>query len=169
MSTATADTTAVIHAHVHAIIEMLLQKRQLKQGVAITAGDPLDAAGLMNLAHAATKSQTDVIHLQFATSSNGHFDLTGIKVAAPRDNRCYVYQACRLWMPEDGTRAVIIPQAFVRGHFRLSPSQIIHVDGKPHGSVAEGMQRADAKLQELLRRGRFSAKGLDIHDVAQVA
>ncbi|RYY29342.1 MAG: hypothetical protein EOP62_00435 [Sphingomonadales bacterium] len=169
MSTATADTTAVIHAHVHAIIEMLLQKRRLKQGVAITAGDPLDAAGLTNLARAATGSQTDVIHLQFATSSAGQFGLTGINVAAPRDNRCYVYQACRLWMPEDGSRAVIIPQAFVRGHFRLSPSQILHVDGKPKGSVTEGVQRADARLQGLLRRGRFLAEGLDIHGVAQAA
>lgn len=169
MSTATADTTAIIHAHVHAIIEMLLQKRRLKQGVVITAGDPLAAAGLINLAHAATQSQTDVIHLQFATSSAGQFGLTGINVAVPRDSRCFVYQACRLWMPEDGTRAVIIPQAFVRGYFRLSPSQMIHIDGKPKGSVTEGTQRAEARLRELIQRGGFSAAGLDIHDVAQAA
>lgn len=92
-----------------AVVKLLLQKRSLNSGVAITGGVPLDTTEMTKMARAATRSQTDVVHLQFGDTETGEFSLCGLTAVVPRDSRCFVCRDCRLWMPEGGARAVIIP------------------------------------------------------------
>ncbi|UZK67785.1 hypothetical protein [Sphingomonas sp. M1-B02] len=164
----TTDNT-ILCTHVAAAVQMLLGKNvRMEPGVAVTGGDSLAAEGKTGLIRAAVAFDTDVIHLAFETMRDG-LVLAGIEVFVPRDGACYSYSACRLWLAEGSARAVILPRDGVRGHFALHPGELIHVDGKPKGLVAEGFRRADQRLRALVRTQPGFGNGLDIDDVPQAA
>jgi hypothetical protein len=146
----TESSTAIIHAHVAAVSKLLLGKAVMKPGVAITAGDPLGESQERNVAGMAHASQTDVIHLEFATNDAGGFGMVGICVFVPRDHVCYTYRDCRLWLGEGKSRALILPIAAARGHFRLAPCELIHIDGKPCGSPDDGVARAHLRRRQIM-------------------
>ena len=70
----------------------------------------------------------------------------------PRDGRCHIQSGCRLWLSKSGNRALIFPQAHVRGHFRLAPREIVHIDNKPADDLSEGIERARAWLNRQVTR-----------------
>jgi hypothetical protein len=47
---------------------------------------------------------------------------------------------------------MILPQAHVRGHFRLAPREIVHIDGKPADNLSEGIERASTWLTRQVMR-----------------
>ena len=94
----------------------------------------------------AALSGTDVVALEFGITADGRFGRNGITVYLPRDKGCYVQTDCHFWLSKAGNRAVILPRQESRGHFRLSPRELIHIDGKPAADTTDGIARADAWL-----------------------
>jgi len=66
----------------------------------------------------------------------------------PRDNGCFVQTNCQSWLSKAGNRAAILPRPEFHGHFRLSPREIIHIDGKPAADQADGIHRAVTWLKQ---------------------
>lgn len=139
MTTATFEATIT-----RAVVRLLLGTRKLKPGVAVTAGDPLDIDGRIWLGQQAVDTDTDLVHLGYVAGPNPA--LTGITLFVPRYGRCHIQTHCRLWLPKSGNRGVIVPQPHVRGHFRLAPDEIVHVDRKPADDLNDGIERASVWL-----------------------
>ena len=149
MTNSTA-TTAIIRAHVEAVTKMLLGNAKMKPGVAITGGDTLDRKQQTRFAQMAAASATDLIHLEFREDPTGTYGLSGICVIVPRENGCYVYSGCKLWVGEGHDGARILPQPEVRGHFRLLSDELLHIDGKPSQSVECGVNLAQERIMHLM-------------------
>lgn len=144
-------TTATFEAVVtRAVVRLLLGTRKLKPGVAITAGDPLDINGRIWLGQQAVDTDTDLVHVQYLTDPIPA--LTGITLFLPRDGRCHIQTGCRLWLSQSGNRGVIVPQPHVRGHFRLAPSEIVHIDRKLADDLNDGIERASVWLARQVTR-----------------
>ncbi|WCP73511.1 hypothetical protein [Sphingomonas hankookensis] len=127
-----------------AVVKLLLGTRKLKPGVAITGGDPLEIEDQIKMGRHAVETDADVLHLEYRTGSNSA--LTGITMFLPRDGRCHIQSGCRLWVSKAGNRGLILPQDHVRGHFRLAPREIVHIDGKPAEDLSNGIERTSAWL-----------------------
>lgn len=144
-------TTATFEAAVtRAVVRLLLGTRKLKPGVAITAGDPLDIEGRIRLGRHAVDADTDLVHLEYLTGPNPA--LTGVTLFLPRDGRFHIQTGCRLWLSHSGNRGVIVPQPHVRGHFRLAPGELVHVDRKPAEDMSDGIERASVWLTRQVTR-----------------
>ncbi|MEH3104983.1 MAG: hypothetical protein PGN12_13895 [Sphingomonas phyllosphaerae] len=70
----------------------------------------------------------------------------------PRDGRCHIQSGCRLWLSKAGSRGLILPQAHVRGYFRLAPREIVHIDSKLADDLSDGIERASAWLNRQVTR-----------------
>lgn len=137
---------AILRAYTIAATRLLLGNRKLKDGVVVTGGEALDQEERAQMARTAALSSTDVVALEFGTTADGRFGRTGITVYLPRDEGCYVQTDCRFWLSKAGNRAVILPRQESRGHFRMSPRELVHIDGKPAEDMVDGIARADAWL-----------------------
>jgi len=135
-----------------AVVKLLLGNRKLKPGVAITGGDPLEIEDQIKMSRHAVETAADVLHLEYRNHPNPA--LTGITMFLPRGGRCHIQSGCRLWLSKSGNRGLILPQAHVRGHFRLAPREIVHVDSKPAEDLSEGVERASTWLtRQVIRPG----------------
>lgn len=149
-----------LRLHVAAITRMLLGKNvKLAPGVAITGGDVLSGEGIANLVNAAIGSDTDVIHLAVQERSGG-LALADIDVVVPRDQRCYAFTGCRLWLAAGARQALLLPRDGARGHFRLLPGELLHIDGKPQGVVSDGLRHAERQLAALVRSADVGSNGV---------
>lgn len=163
------SNTDPYRAHTLAVIKLLLGERMLAPGLAITAGDVLGARDQIELAQAAKLSATDVVHLGLATTASGAIELATISLFAPRDEVCYVHTGCRLWLNATGRRGLILPRAEARGHFRVAPGEVIHVDNKPALDLSDGIARARSWLAEHLKQQTPTLDGVELHDVRGAA
>jgi len=157
------DTDAVMQACALAVTRLLLGNRKMKDGVVVTAGTPLDIAGRIRIGETAVLSQTDVVHLEFAADEGGRFGMSGITLFAPRDNGCFIQTDCRLWLSKAGNRGVILPRPASRGHYRLSPRELIHIEGKPAQDPVEGIARASAWIDRFVHRVGAAANHTDLY------
>lgn len=133
-------------------VTTFLTTRKLNPGVAITGGDPLEIEDQIKMGRHAVETDADVLHLEYRDRPTPA--LTGITMFLPRDGRCHIQSGCRLWLSKSGNRGLILPQAHVRGHFRLGPREIVHIDGKPADDLSEGIERASAWLtRQVMRPG----------------
>lgn len=137
-------TTTFEAAVTRAIVKLLLGNRKLKPGVVITGGDPLGIEDKIEMGRHAVETSSDLLHLEFRKRPTPA--LIDIALFLPRDGRCHIQSGCRLWVSKAGNRGLILPQAHVRGHFRLAPREIVHIDGKPAEDLSEGIERASAWL-----------------------
>ncbi|MEK9212990.1 hypothetical protein [Sphingomonas sp. 2378] len=142
----TQHDDAILRAYTVAATRLLLGNRKLKDGVVVTGGEALDQEDRTQMARTAALSGTDVVALEFGIAADGQFERTGITVYLPRDEGCYVQTDCRFWLSKAGNRAVILPRSESRGHFRMSPRELVHIDGKPAEDMVDGIARADAWL-----------------------
>ena len=133
-----------------AVARLLLGNRKLKAGVVLTGGGRLDLEGKIRLGQKARARETDVLHLEYGPGEDGRYALTGMIVFLVREDICHIHSDCRLFLSKAVTRGVILPQSGARGHFRLAPDEILHIDGKPTGGVTDGIARADAWLARQL-------------------
>lgn len=166
--TDTATVTATMSRYVHAITRMLVNKHVLKPGLAITAGQILNPAGVARIATLAHQSGTNIIHLDFKIEGNAA-TLRDIVIAAPRDNECFVYTGCRLAQLPGQSTAVILPRAAARGHFRILPNEIVHKSSKPEKLVVEGVTFAARRLDKLVRDDVRVSGQIDLREVLQTA
>ena len=135
-----------------AVVKLLLGTRKLKPGIVITGGDPLEIEDQIKMGRHAVETDADVLHLEYRDRPTPA--LTGITMFLPRDGRCHIQRGCRLWLSKSGNRGLILPQAHVRGHFRLAPREIVHIDGKPADDLSEGIERASTWLtRQVMRPG----------------
>lgn len=148
----TDQNTEAMKAYLAAVSKLLLGNAVLKPGVGITAGAPLDQLRKVELSRMAFQSQTDVIHLEFATNDAGRFGMVGICVFVPRGQICYVLSDCQLWLGERKSRAIILPSPEARGHLRMGKGELIHIDGKPSATPEEGIARAHERLRAIVER-----------------
>lgn len=146
MMTTTTHEAAVTRA----IVKLLLGNRKLKPGVVITGGDPLGIEDKIEMGRHAVETSSDLLHLEFCNRPTPA--LTGIALFLPRDGRCHIQSGCRLWLSKAGSRGLILPQAHVRGHFRLAPREIMHIDGKPADDLSDGIERASTWLTRQVTR-----------------
>ena len=137
-----ADFQALVMEHVKAVTHLLLGDEGMQPGVAILGVEPLNDTGRIGLAHMAAASQTDIVALEFGPLANGAVTMVGINVVLERDGKAYVQSGCRLWKGNNRRRAIILPKPGSRGHFRLSPRELLHVDGAPAANVGAGVERA---------------------------
>lgn len=133
-----------------AVVKLLLGTRKLKPGIVITGGDPLEIEDQIKMGRHAVETDADVLHLEYRDRPTPA--LTGITMFLPRDGRCHIQRGCRLWLSKSGNRGLILPQAHVRGHFRLAPREIVHIDGKPADDLSEGIERASTWLTRQVMR-----------------
>ena len=149
----TVQRIETVRRHVAAVTQMLLCNRAMKPGAAIIAGDALGIEGrlALALAHQANVSGRDLVYLHFSDTPIG-YGLTNISIVVARDGICLGQTDCRLYLPKAGARAMILPQAHVRGLFRLSPGELLHIDRKP-ADAEDGIARARARLAKLVSRG----------------
>lgn len=150
-NTMTIDKTEIVRRHVAAVTQMLVGNRTLQPGAMIIAGEMAGIEGRLALARLAETSGKDIVFLGFADSAEG-YGLTNISIVAARDGICHGQTDCRLYLSKTGARAVILPQPHVRGLFRLSPNELLHIDRKP-ADVEDGVARATARLAKLVERG----------------
>jgi hypothetical protein len=144
-------TTATFEAVVtRAVVRLLLGTRKLKPGVFVTAGDPLDIDGRIWLGQQAVDADIDLVHVEYLTGPSPA--LTGVMLFLPRGGRCHIQTGCRLWLSQSGKRGAIVPQSHVRGHFRLAPGEIVHVDRKPADDLNDGIERASVWLARQVTR-----------------
>ncbi len=143
-------TTTFEAAVTSAVVKLLLGTRKLKPGVAITAGDALGIEDQIKMGRHAVETNADVLHLAFRTGPAPA--LTDVVVFLPRDGLCHIQTGCRLWLSKAGNRGRVMPQPQVRGHFRLAPSEILHIDGKPADDLNDGLERASAWLARQVMR-----------------
>jgi hypothetical protein len=155
--TMTMTNDAFETACTKAVARLLLGNRRLKEGIVLTGGNRLDLDGKVRLARQARASGTDVLHLEYGTDDDGRYGLTGMIVFMVRGDICHIQTQCRLFLAKGGTRGVVLPQPGARGHYRLAPGEILHIDGKPAGDVTDGMARADAWLARQLALGSDAA------------
>ncbi|MEN2786756.1 hypothetical protein ACFOKI_01345 [Sphingomonas qilianensis] len=165
--TLTTDQITIVRKHTAAVTSMLLGSRLLKPGTAITAGDQLDIAGRLQIAQVAREADADLVHLQFADTADG-FCLSSIFIVMVRNGLCFGQPSCRLYLSKFGSRAVLLPQANVRGHFRLAPGEIIHVERKPD-DVEAGIARAEAQVRKLVARGVCVAGQFEVTEIPLAA
>lgn len=160
----TTTNTAIIRTYVGAVTQLLLGKDRMKNGVSILGGDRLDPQDRKWLAETAAKSDFDIVYLEFDVTENGTFGLVGVNVAVPRDKGCYFYSNCRFWLRKGDRRGLIVPRPEVRGHFRLTPRELRHIDGKPGDAADGGIERADARIAELIRTGASVIGQVALHE-----
>jgi hypothetical protein len=161
----TDQNIAIMKACLAGVSKLLLGQSVLKPGVGIIAGKPLDQLKKTELSEMAFLSKTDVIHLEFATNDAGRFGLVGICVFVPRDQVCYAFSDCQLWLGHGKSKAVILPRPGARGHFRMGPGELIHVDGKPCGGLDEGIARAHARLCKIVERAPCVKRQVRIEEI----
>jgi hypothetical protein len=147
----TIQNIETVRRHVAAVTQMLLCNRTMKPGAAIIAGDAVGIEGRLALADQANVSGYDLVYLHFGDTPIG-YGLTNISIVVARDGICLGQTDCRLYLPKVGARAMILPQAHVRGPFRLSPGELLHIDRKP-ADAEDGIGRARARLAKLVARG----------------
>ncbi len=143
--------TTIVRRHVEAVTAMLLGNRILQPGAMIVAGELTGADGPIALGRLATAMGRDIVFLAFGDTADG-YRLTDIAIVAMRGGICHVQMGCRLYLPKAGNRAVMLPQSHVRGHFRLSPGELLQIDRKP-ADVDDGVTRAAARLATLVEDG----------------
>lgn len=165
----TQHDDAILRAYTVAATRLLLGNRKLKDGVVVTGGETLDQEERAQMARTAALSGTDVVALEFGITADGRFARTGITVYLPRDNGCYVQTDCRFWLSKAGNRAVILPRTESRGHFRMSPRELIHIDGKPAEDTADGIRRADDWLTRRMGTKFAEAANADLFSVHELA
>jgi hypothetical protein len=163
-NTVTDQNHEILKAHLVAVTKLLLNKAQMKAGVSITAGGPLDELQKLDLCRIAKQSGNDVIHLELATNDALRFGLVGICVVVPRDQICYMFSDCRLYLGQRKSKAVILPRPEARGHFRMGPGELIHVDGKPD-DAEEGARRAHERLRSLIERAPCMQRQVRIEEI----
>ncbi len=156
-----------VRRHVAAVTHMLLCNRTMKPGAAIIAGDALGIEGRLALARQANVSGHDLVYLHFGDTAEG-YGLTTISIVVARDGICLGQTDCRLYLPKAGARAMILPQAHVRGLFRLSPGELLHIDRKP-ADAEDGIARARTRLAKLVSRGVSVVGRAEINTYAHAA
>ena len=140
---------AVMAAYVRALIKLLLGNLKMQTGVAITAGDPLDREGYIDMAHRAVLTNTDLLHIEFGSIADGTFGPVQMTAVLPRDEGCQVETGCKLWLSATGNRAVILPRPTSVGHFRFTQREIVHKAGKPSENLAAGVELAKHRFAQL--------------------
>lgn len=145
------EKTEIVRRHVEAVTQMLLGNRTLQPGAMIIAGELTGGNGPISIARMAHASSKDIVFLAFGDTASG-YALTDIFIVAVRNGICHVQPGCRLYLSTTGARAMILPQPNVRGHFRLSPGELIHLDRKPT-DTENGVVRASARMNILIERG----------------
>ncbi len=151
--------------HVRAVTRMMLGRKVLQPGVALLAGGTVDLAKRLELARLARDSYCDLIHLTF-NHVDGGYQMTGIDICAPRNIAVYTYPDCRLSMI--GNRAVIMPPVGGRGHFVLTPRELIHKPAKPDMWEA-GIEHAEHRLRQLVDQGVNIDGQIALHTVPKTA
>ncbi|KQN01680.1 hypothetical protein ASE82_14680 [Sphingomonas sp. Leaf230] len=144
----TNDDDVFLRAHTVAVTRLLLGNRKMHNGVVVTGCEHLDFEGRTRMARMATLSNPDIVGLEFGVTDVGSYGLTGITIYMPCDNGCFVQTNCQLWLSKAGNRVVILPRPESRGHFRLSPRELIHIDGKPAAAPGDGIHRAVTWLKQ---------------------
>lgn len=147
----TIDKIEIVRRHVEAVTELLLGNRMLKPGAMIIAGELTGGDGTIALGQLAQAMGKDIAFLAFGDTADG-YRLNDVSIVAVRNGICHVQPGCRLYLPKAGVRATILPQPHVRGHFRLSPGELIQVDRKP-ADVEDGVARAATRLARLVAQG----------------
>jgi hypothetical protein len=150
-NTMTIDKTEIVRRHIEAATHMLLGNRTLQPGAMIIAGELTGMDGQIALAQLAKRLGKDLVFLTFADTADGYC-LTDISIVAVRYGICHAQMGCRVYLPKSCARAVILPQAHVRGFFRLAPGELLHIDRKP-ANIEDGVARAAARLAKLVARG----------------
>jgi hypothetical protein len=148
--TQTAAATASMRRHIEAFSKMILGKATMKRGLAVVAGTLLNDTGVIRIASIAHESDQDIIYLDFKIGDDTA-DLREIIVVAARDGHCHVLRNCRLAQRPNDRRAVLLPGDHIRGHLRIAPDEIIHVDGKPQTLVRQGIAFAQRRYERLRR------------------
>lgn len=146
------DQTAHVRAHVAAVSKLLLGNKIMNPGLMIMAGDPLDRHQRIAFGRTAVEAQVDLVYLEFAIDEGDVPVMTGITLMLPRDTVCYVSTGCRLSLVPGKARAVIVPQEGAESHFKVLPSEILQVRGRP-ASLTAGCDRAATKLAMLVHDG----------------
>lgn len=164
--TMTDTITTIMRRHVEAITHMLLADRVMKPGLAITAGQILDPAGIWRIEQLARESNNDLIHLDFEIRGET-VTLRDIIIAAPRDFQSFVYTGCRLAQRRGDRRAVILPRAGGRGHFRVQPREIVHIKSQPDSLMTSGVAFAAERLAALVSRGAKVDGQIVVHEVGE--
>ncbi len=145
------DFQALVMKHVTAVTRLLLGDKGIQPSVAILGIEPLDDTGRRGLAHMAAASQTDIVALEFGPLANGRVEIVGVNVVVERDGRTFFQSDCRLWKNDNGRRGIILPKLGSRGHFRLTPQKILHIDGEPVANSEVGVERASNWLRARVR------------------
>ncbi len=160
---------AILRAYTVAATRLLLGNRKLQDGVVVMGGEALGQKERTEMARTAALSGTDVVALEFGINADGRFGRTGITVYMPRDEGCYVQTDCRFWLSKAGNRAVILPRQESRGHFRMSPRELIHIDGKPAEDMVDGIARADAWLARRMGAKFVEPANADLFSIHEFA
>ncbi len=154
------DFQSLVMAHVKAVTRLLLGDKGMQPSLAILGVEPLNDGGRIGLAHMAAASQTDLVVLEFDPRATGRLEIVGINVVVERDGKAYVQSGCRLWKGNNGRRGIILPTPGSRGHFRLSPREILHVDSAPGTNAGAGVDRASGWLRAQVRASHPNPLGV---------
>lgn len=165
MSNYSENEVETIKRHVRAVTRLTLGDKAMKPGLAILAGDPVDSHKKLELARLARESDCDLVHLSFDHTTEG-FRMVSIQICVPRDFAVYSHSNCRLSLL--GERAIIMPPERIRGHFLVTPGEIIHKPVKPYG-WEQGIYRAEQRLRELVESGVDTTGQIALHAVESTA
>ena len=138
----------VMGRYLEAVHQMLLNGKALKPGLSLVAGDRRSPENPLQVAMVAKESDDDVIHLGFEKIDD-EYRFVEITLYVPRDGATHIISGCRLYVGEGNGRALILPQVGKKGSFRAKTNEIVHLRQLP-SDRAEGIQRADERLQALL-------------------
>ena len=139
----------IMGRYLDAIHQMLLKGRALKPGLSLVAGDRRTPDNPLQVAMSAKDSDEDIVHLGFERI-DGEYRFVELTLYAPRDGATNIISGCRLYMGERNGRALVLPPIGKKGSFQARPKEIVHLRRMP-SDRDEGIQRADERLQALLR------------------
>ncbi|GAA3797133.1 hypothetical protein GCM10022600_18570 [Qipengyuania pelagi] len=139
----------IMARYLGAIHQMLLRGKALKPGLSLIAGDRRTPDNPLQVAMAAKDSDEDIVHLGFERI-NGEYRFVELTLYAPRDGATHIISGCRLYIGAGNGRALVLPPIGQKGSFRAKANEIVHLRRVP-SDRDQGIQRADERLQALLR------------------
>lgn len=140
----------IVRAYTEATVKLLLGHKKVRPTLAFTAGNILSIESRISLASTAIQSDTDLIHLAFTTDVSGKTVMADITIFCPRDGACYIHTGGRLAQARGAKRAVILPPDNIRGHFEVTPDEIIQRTNKGRDLIDGGVERAEARLHRVM-------------------
>jgi len=143
---------ALARPRVNAVCRMLWGKGEMGHYLSFVAGCGVDDAGRSEFARVASVSDQELIHLDYSdevVGPDGVPVLNQIDLFLPRIPATFVFTRCKLVLPRGKRRAVIVPPAEFPFHFRVDPTEVVQVFGRPD-DVAAGVARADDRLAQIM-------------------